>query len=81
MHAWQNCGVSYWDETDGKKLAEHIRQAYEQPGGKELVWEEVPLRVFGGSYRVAVQSCNEQDIREIDTYHDLKSVDVAYAMK
>ena len=70
--AWRNCGVSYWAETDGKRLAEHIKTAYESPGGKELFWEQVPLHVFSGSYQVAVQSCAEQDAIEIDTYKELK---------
>ena len=76
--AWKNCGVSYWNETDGKRLAEHIKEAYERPGGKELFWEEVPLRVFVGSYQVAVVPCDERDITEIDTYRELKAVDGTY---
>lgn len=54
--AWRNCGVSYWGADDGKRLAEHLKEAYESPGGKELYWEEVPLHVFRGSYQVAVVS-------------------------
>lgn len=34
--AWRNCGISYWSETDGRRLAEHLKTAYEMPGGKEL---------------------------------------------
>ena len=76
--AWKNCGVSYWNETDGKRLAEHIKEAYERPGGKELFWEEVPLRVYAGSYQVAITSCDERDVTEIDTYRELKAVDGTY---
>ena len=79
--AWRNCGVSYWSDTDGKKLAEHLRLAYEAPGGKELFWEQVPLDVFNSSYHVAIQSCSEQDIIEIDTYKELKAVDNTYSVR
>lgn len=76
--AWKSCGISYWNECDGKRLAEHIRLAYEQPGGKELFWEEVPLRIFKSSYHVEILPCSEQDVVEIDTYSELKKVDPTY---
>ena len=76
--AWRNCGVSYWSEMDGKRLAGHLKEAYEAPGGKELFWEQVPLHVYRGSYQVAIQSCTEQDVTEIDTLKELKAADVTY---
>ncbi len=76
--AWRNCGVSYWNENDGKRLSVHLKEAYEAPGGKELFWEQVPLHVFSGSYQVAIQPCSEQDAIEIDTYKELKSADTTY---
>ncbi len=78
--AWRNCGVSYWNEVDGKRLSVHLKEAYEAPGGKELFWEQVPLHVYAGSYQVAVQPCYEQDVVEIDTYNDLKSADETYSL-
>lgn len=76
--AWRNCGVSYWNEVDGKRLSVHLKEAYEAPGGKELFWEQVPLHVYSGSYQVAIQPCSEQDVVEIDTYKELKSADSTY---
>ena len=78
--AWRNCGVSYWSADDGKRLAEHLKEAYESPGGKELYWEEVPLHVFKGSYQVAVIPCDEQDAIEIDTCKELKEADGTYGL-
>lgn len=79
--AWKSCGISYWNESDGKRLAEHIRDAYEQSGGKELFWEEVPLRIFKSSYNVEIAPCYEQDVVEIDTYSELKKADPTYDVK
>ena len=79
-NAWRNCGVSYWNEVDGKRLSVHLMEAYEAPGGKELFWEQVPLHVYAGSYQVAVQPCCEQDVVEIDTYNELKSADETYSL-
>lgn len=78
--AWRNCGVSYWNEQDGKRLAEHLKSAYEAPGGKELYWEQVPLHVYRGSYQVEIIPCDEQDVTEIDTYKELKSADSNYGL-
>jgi len=71
-------GISYWTEEDGKKLANHIKQAYELPGGKEFYWEQVALKVFKDQYRVAVRECKAEDIVEIDTFRELKAIDKTY---
>ena len=76
--AWRNCGISYWNEMDGKRLTDHLKTAYERPGGKELFWEQVPLHLYKDSYQVAVQACNEQDVIEIDTCKELKEIDKTY---
>lgn len=51
------------------------------PGGKEYFWEQVPLSVYRGSYKVQAIECNEQDIIEIDTYKELKNFDGSYEFK
>ncbi len=78
FNAWRNCGISYWNEEDGLKLAGHLKEAYEMPGGKEYFWEQVPLSLYRGSYKVLAIECNEQDIIEIDTYKELKNLDGSY---
>ena len=80
LHCWQMVGISYWDATDGKKLAEHIEEAYALPGGKERYWEQVPLVVFKDKYKVAVRECYDEDIVEIDTFRELQAIDKAYAV-
>ena len=69
--AWRNCGVSYWNDVDGKRLSVHLKEAYEAPGGKELFWEQVPLHVYAGSYQATAWLSTEQDAIEIDTYMEL----------
>ena len=79
----ENChvmfGFSYWTESDGVKLAEHIKRVYETPGGKERFWDQVPLECFAAEYQVQIRQCSFDDITEIDTYNDLKRLDRAYA--
>jgi CTP:phosphocholine cytidylyltransferase-like protein len=78
----RNChhmfGVSYWDQRDGAKLAEHIRQVYEMPGGRERFWDQAPLEYFKGDYGIAVRECTFDDIAEIDTISELKRLDESY---
>ena len=74
----QMIGISYWNAEDGKKLSEHIKAAYEMPGGRELFWEQAPLTKFRQEYRVEMVECRESDVVEIDTFRELKAIDPAY---
>lgn len=75
---YQEVGISYWDESDGKKLSEHIKQAYEMPGGKERYWDQVPFVFFPHEYNVEIRECKKEDIIEIDTFRELKAIDKTY---
>jgi len=78
LNCHQMVGISYWDDPDGKRLAEDMSRAYEMPGGKEYYWEQVPLTVFRNHYRVGIYECAEDDVVEIDTFSELKAVDKSY---
>ncbi|MDR2965739.1 MAG: phosphocholine cytidylyltransferase family protein [Treponema sp.] len=71
-------GISYWNEEDGKKLAKHIKEVYEIPGGKEKYWDQVPLEYFINDYKIEVRECSFNDIIEIDTLEELKQIDASY---
>ena len=75
---WQMVGISYWNEEDGKKLAEDIPAVYQMPGGKERYWEQVPLVYKKKNYAVEVRECFDEDIVEIDTFKELKQIDPTY---
>ena len=75
---WQMVGISYWDNRDGAKLSNDIKEVYEQPGGKERYWEQVPLIYCRDKYRVSIRECFDGDITEIDTFRELKALDKIY---
>ena len=75
---WQMVGISYWNETDGSKLVQDINDVYLSPGGKERYWEQVPLIYRKEHYKIEVLECFEEDIVEIDTYRELKTIDRTY---
>ena len=78
LDCWQMVGISYWNEDDGHKLSDDIKMTYEQPGGKERYWEQVPLVFCKKHYKVEVRECQENDIIEIDTFRELKAIDKTY---
>lgn len=74
----QMVGISYWNAEDGQRLEADLKAAYEQPGGRELYWEQVPLKIFKKDYKVAICDCKSEDIVEIDTFRELKAIDKSY---
>ena len=75
---YQQVGISYWSEEDGKKLSEDIGTAFNMPGGKEKYWDQVPLVVFHSKYKVEISPCSFDDLVEIDTFRELKAIDKSY---
>lgn len=75
---YQEVGISYWSDADGAKLERDLKAAFEMPGGRELYWEQVPLKAFAEHYRVTVRPCSKEDIVEIDTFNELKAFDKTY---
>ena len=78
----RNChhmfGISYWNREDGARLAGHIKQVYEMPGGKERYWDQVALEYYKKDYNVEIRECSFSDIIEIDTFPELKKLDETY---
>ena len=74
------CGLSYWTEDDGARLAEDALAVWNMPGGKECFWDEIPLRHCRGNYRVSVRECDFSDLVEIDTFKELQKIDPAYCV-
>ena len=73
-------GMSYWNGEDGRKLARHIRKAYEAPDGKKLPMSFVPFRVYRDQYDVLISKCQENDVVEIDSFRELQMYDENYRM-
>ncbi len=78
IDCYQEVGISYWNESDGHKLSEHIASAYAMPGGKERYWDQVPMLVFKNDYKVEIRECAKGDVVEIDTFRELKALDSTY---
>ena len=78
LNCYQMVGIYYFNASDGARLSGDLKQAYENPGGKELFWENVPNQVFHGKYKIEIRPCNDEDVTEIDTFNELKMIDKSY---
>ncbi len=75
---YQEIGISYWTKEDGRKLYDNIEEVMNMPGGKELLWENVPLVRKNKNYDVSIKECRREDIVEIDTFNELCELDPSY---
>lgn len=78
INCHQTVGISYWTESDGARLVEHIKEVYQAPGGKERLWGQVPLVYHADDYEVTVRECRLEDVVEIDSFGELKAIDPTY---
>lgn len=78
LNCWQMVGISYWNEEDGRKLAEDIPDTFASPGGKEKYWEMSALIMHRDHYKVEIRECYSEDVIEIDTFGELKAIDRSY---
>lgn len=78
INCYQMVGISYWNKEDAKKLQKDLPEAFDLPGGKFKFWEQVPLDVFKMNYQVKIRDCRQEDVVEIDTFSELKTIDRSY---
>ena len=74
-------GISYWNDADGARLAKHIEQVYDSPGGKERYWDQVAFDYFPDTYQITVRYCKNAATAEIYTYKELCKIDPAYCVR
>ena len=75
---YQAYGISYWNEADSEKLRNDIKKLYNSRGGKESLWENVPLKNFKKNYKIEIRTCMKSDIIEIDNFNELVAIDESY---
>ena len=71
-------GISYWNSEDSEKLKTDLLKVYASRGGKENLWEMVPLKLARKNYKLEVRSCGKEDITEIDNFIELVDLDSSY---
>ena len=76
---YQAFGISYWDSADSERLKADLEKVYHSRGGRENLWEQVPLKLMARNYRIEIRKCHKSDILEIDNFVELIAADPSYA--
>lgn len=76
---FQAVGISYWNGKDSEQLKSDLRKTYASRGGKENLWEIVPLKLFRKHYKLELRQCQRGDLFEIDNFNELIDADGSYA--
>ena len=76
---YQAYGISFWNTKDSEKLKADLVKVYHSRGGKEHLWEQVPLRICKKNYHLEIRKCHKADILEIDNFIELIAADSSYA--
>ena len=71
-------GISYWTPEDCDALREDIETVWNEPGGRDVFYEQVPLVLREDNYNVQIHECQKGDVVEIDTFADLVALDPHY---
>ena len=76
---YQAFGISYWNSEDSEALKSDLKKVYGMRGGKENLWEQVPLKIMRKNYKLEIRKCHKSDILEIDNFIELIAADPSYA--
>ena len=76
---YQAYGISYWDSEYAEYLKADLKKVYASRGGKENLWEQVPLKIMKKNYKLDVRKCHKSDIIEIDNFIELIAADPSYS--
>lgn len=74
-------GISYWNEADGKQIAEDVNEVFHRENGNRAYWSHVPFRYYRDHYRVRISTCGPDDVTEIDSFSELQEVDPSYRVQ
>ncbi len=77
-NCYQMVGITYINAEDGEKLKKNISETFNMPDGKERYWSTVPLISYNSNYNIYIRPGAEEDVIEIDTFDELKSIDKSY---
>lgn len=70
-------GISYFKNSDARKLGKMIRDAYGNEENKDLFWDDVVNRNLD-ELELVVHEIGENSIVEVDTVEELAAIDLTY---
>lgn len=77
-NCFQSTGIFYWNEQDGKHLAECVEKSCRDASNRNRFWYWLPFEDYKDDFCVHVRKCGHGDVVEIDTLDDLARFDPAH---
>lgn len=81
MRGWQLFSVSFWRAADGRRLAQHLEEAYLDRSRWPLYWDDIALTVHPDQYDLDVYPVQMGDIVEFDSAEELAAFDPRYEVQ
>lgn len=74
---YQLWGISFWNQADGERLADMIREKYEN-NQWNAYWDEIALVEKSEYFDLGIREIDESVLMEIDTFSELVKIDPTY---
>lgn len=74
----QAFGISYWDETNGLKLAHYLKEMYSKSENRQKFWEMCIFDDYKDLFAVKPRMVSGESIVEIDSFDELVKLDKTY---
>ncbi len=75
---WQLRSISFWTESDARRMGRQLEEAYEKDGLRDAFWDQIALLYRWGEYQIGIRTLDREDICEIDTLEELCQADPSY---
>ena len=75
---WQLYSVSRWNREDALKLRKYVTLEFEKNERRDLYWDDIPMFIHFGDFRLGIRTMNRDDLIEIDSLEELQKTDSKY---
>ena len=75
---WQLYSVSRWSREDALKLKQFVASEFES-GNRDVYWDDIPMFVHADEFRLGIRVMAKDDLLEIDSIDELKTIDPSYS--
>lgn len=77
---WQLFSISRWTAEDGRKLKRHLEYQFMDRKNRQIYWDDVALFCHPEEYRLGIREMRPGAIAEVDSLHDLVTLDPSYSI-
>lgn len=75
---WQLYSVSRWNREDALKLKQFVASEFES-GNRDVYWDDIPMFLHADEFRLGIRVMAKDDLLEIDSIDELKTIDPSYS--